>query len=223
MLRPGLPSSMRSRPSSGPDRRHPAERAPSQIAAAGWGHEILLEAQLAHIPPRNSVADAIRYALARWDALCRFVDDGRIELDTNTVERAIRPIALGRKNHPFARSDGGADRWATVCSLLTTAKLNDVEPFSYLQDVLERISIGHPITRLDELLPWNWRPPTVVNGHHVSEMDAYSLRPSGSERTRVLEVLIAARDGHATTASIEHRPGPRLNHRNERWSSDFSA
>ena len=125
--------------------------------------KLWLEAKLAHIPPRSSLADAMRYALTRWDALCRFLDDGRIELDTNTVERAIRPITLGRKNHLFAGSDGGADRWATVCSLITTAKLNDVEPFAYLEDALERMSNGHPISRLDELLPWNWRPSTTLN------------------------------------------------------------
>jgi transposase len=125
--------------------------------------KLWMEAQLTHIPPRGSLADAIRYALTRWQALCRFLDDGRIELDTNTVERAIRPITLGRKNHLFAGSDGGADRWATVCSLITTAKLNDVEPFAYLEDVLERMSNGHPVSRLDDLLPWNWQPPTTVN------------------------------------------------------------
>ena len=125
--------------------------------------KLWLEAQLAHIPPRSSLADAVRYALNRWDALCRFLDDGRIELDTNTVERAIRPVTLGRKNHLFAGSDRGADRWATVCSLITTAKLNDVEPFAYLEDVLERMSNGHPMSRLDDLLPWNWRPITTLN------------------------------------------------------------
>ena len=97
-----------------------------------------------------------RYALTRWSALCRFLDEGRIELDNNPVERAIRPIALGRKNHLFAGSDGGAARWATVASLLATAKLNGVEPFAYLKEVLERLSNDHPMTRLDDLLPWNW-------------------------------------------------------------------
>jgi hypothetical protein len=69
-----------------------------------------------------------------------------------------RSIALGRKNHLFAGSDGGAARWAVVASLLATAKLNNVEPFAYLKDVLERMSNGHPITKLGELLPWNWTP-----------------------------------------------------------------
>jgi transposase len=118
--------------------------------------KVWLEVELNRVPPRGGVADAIRYALTRWGALCRFLDDGRIELDNNTVERAIRPIALGRKNHLFAGSDGGAARWAIVASLLATAKLNDVEPLTYLKDVLQRLSNGHPMSRLDDLLPWNW-------------------------------------------------------------------
>jgi transposase len=122
-----------------------------------------LAMQLAQLPPRSSLADAIRYSLTRWCALCTFIDDGRIELDTNAVERAIRPVTLGRKNHLFAGSDGGADRWATVCSLITTAKLNNVEPFAYLKDILERMSAGHPMNRIDELLPWNWRPDGAAN------------------------------------------------------------
>jgi transposase len=125
--------------------------------------KLWLEAQLTHIPPRSSLAEAIRYALNRWEALCVFLEDGRIELDTNTVERAIRPVTLGRKNHLFAGSDGGAHRWATVCSLITTAKLNDVEPYAYLEDVLQRMSNGYPVSRLDDLLPWKWRPATVLN------------------------------------------------------------
>ena len=80
-----------------------------------------LEMRFAQIPPRGSLADAIRYTLSRWEVLCCFLDDGRVELDTNTVERAIRPVTLGRKNHLFDGSDGGANRWATVCSLVTTA------------------------------------------------------------------------------------------------------
>jgi hypothetical protein len=118
--------------------------------------KVWFETEFNRRPPRGGLAEAIRYALTRWSALCRFLDEERIELDNNPVERAIRPIALGRKNHLFAGSDGGAARWATVASLLATAKLNGVEPFAYLKEVLERLSNDHPMTRLDDLLPWNW-------------------------------------------------------------------
>jgi len=117
----------------------------------GW-----LETQLALVPARSTLADAIRYALGRWTGLTRFIDDGRIELDTNPVERAIRPVALGRKNHLFAGSDGGGHRWAVICSLIETAKLNGVEPYAWLSDVLTRMVEGHPANRLDELMPWKW-------------------------------------------------------------------
>ena len=104
------------------------------------------------------MAEAIRYALRHWQGLVLFLDDGRLELDTNTVERAIRPIALGRKNSLFAGSDGGARCWAVVASLVATAKLNGVEPLAWLTDVLERMVSGR--TRAHELarlLPWRWK------------------------------------------------------------------
>ena len=125
--------------------------------------KLWLEQEHERIPGRAKLAEAIRYALNRWDALTRFIDDGRIELDTNPVERAIRPIALGRKNHLFAGSDGGGARWATVMTLIETCKLNGVEPYAYLTDVLTRMVEGHPAAKLDELLPWNWKP-AAVNG-----------------------------------------------------------
>jgi transposase len=121
-----------------------------------------LEAQLPRVAGRSTLAEAIRYALSRWEGLTRFLHDGRIELDTNPVERAIRPVALGRKNHLFAGSDGGGDRWAIVCSLIETCKLNGVEPYAYLRDVLTRMVDGHPINRLDELLPWTWKTENHV-------------------------------------------------------------
>lgn len=121
-----------------------------------------LEAQLSQISGRSTLAEAIRYALSRWEGLTRFLHDGCIELDTNPVERAIRPVALGRKNHLFAGSDGGGDRWSIVCSLIETAKLNDVEPYAYLVDVLQRMVDGHPVNRLDELLPWAWKSENPV-------------------------------------------------------------
>jgi transposase len=123
------------------------------------------EAQLPLVPGRSTLAEAIRYALSRWEALTRFLHDGRIELDTNPVERAIRPIALGRKNHLFAGSDGGGHRWAVLCSLIETCKLNDVEPYAYLHDVLSRMVDGHPVNRVDDLLPWNWRSAAPTAGN----------------------------------------------------------
>ena len=122
-----------------------------------------LEVELSRIPGRGGLAEAIRYTLSRWPTLCHFLDDGRIELDNNSVERAIRPVALGRKNHLFAGSDDGAERWATVCSLIASAKLNDVEPFTYLKDILQRMTEGYPMSRLDELLPWNWSKISVAH------------------------------------------------------------
>jgi transposase len=122
-----------------------------------------LEAQLSRVPGSSTLAEAIRYALSRWEGLTRFLHDGRVELDTNPVERAIRPVALGRKNHLFAGSDGGGNRWAVVCSLIETCKLNGVEPYPYLRDVLTRMVDGHPVNRLDELLPWAWKPEIHVN------------------------------------------------------------
>jgi transposase len=115
------------------------------------------EGQLPLVPGRSTLAEAVRYALSRWEGLTRFLHDGRIELDTNPVERAIRPVALGRKNHLFAGSDGGGHRWAVLCSLIETCELNGVEPYAYLCDVLQRMVQGHHVNRLDELLPWNWK------------------------------------------------------------------
>ena len=99
-------------------------------------------AQLGRVSGKSTLAEAIRYALRHWQGLVLFLEDGRLELDTNTIERAIRPIALGRKNSLFAGSDGGARHWAIVASLVATAKLNGVEPLAWLTDVLERMVSG---------------------------------------------------------------------------------
>ncbi len=117
--------------------------------------KVWLELKLAHLPGRSRLAEAIRYALNRWLGLCQFLDDGRVDLDTNPAERSIRTVALGRKNSLFAGSDGGARRWAVVGSLVETCKLNGVEPYAWLRDVLSKMVDGHPQQRLDELLPRN--------------------------------------------------------------------
>jgi transposase len=118
-----------------------------------------LQAQLPRLPHASDLAKAMRYALKHWPGLVAFLDDGRIEMDTNVVERAIRPNTLNRKNALFAGSDGGARHWAIAMTLIQTAKLNDVDPMAWLTDVLERVVSGR--TRSHEmasLLPWNWQP-----------------------------------------------------------------
>jgi hypothetical protein len=118
--------------------------------------------QLSRISQKSRLAEAIRYALSRWAGLSLFLEDGRIEIDSNTVERAIRPLALTRKNALFAGSDGGAEHWAVIASLVATCKLIGVEPHAYLADVITRIVNGHPNSRIDELLPWAYPPvPTL--------------------------------------------------------------
>src|SRR4051794_40323499 len=117
-----------------------------------------LTAQLGRVSGKSGLAEAIRYALRHWTGLVLFLEDGRLELDTNIIEREIRPTALGRKNSLFAGSDGGACHWAIVASLVATAKLNGVEPQAWLTDVLERMVSGRTKAHeLEQLLPWNWQ------------------------------------------------------------------
>lgn len=113
-----------------------------------------LEEQLHRLSGKSDVAAAIRYALSRWSALTRYLDDGHIEIDNNSAERALRTVALGRKNYLFAGSNTGGERAASIYTLIGTAKLNGLDPELYLRTVLERIA-DHPINRIHELLPWN--------------------------------------------------------------------
>ena len=126
----------------------------------------------ARASPRSALAQALQYSLNRWTALCRFLDDGRLPLDTNAVENAMRPVALGRRNWTFAGSEAGGKRAASLYSLLITAKLNGHEPLAYFSDVLQRL----PTTLMrdiDELLPWNWQPGQTVD--EASALAASSL------------------------------------------------
>lgn len=117
-----------------------------------------LRAKLATISRKSKLAEAIGYILRRWDGFTRFLDDGRIEIDNNVVERSIRPLALGRKNHLFAGSDGGAEHWAVLASLVETCKLNSIDPAAYFNDVITRIVQGHPQSQIDQLMPWEFTP-----------------------------------------------------------------
>jgi transposase len=119
-----------------------------------------LFAQLPRVAQRAKIAEAIRYGFNHWDGLTQFLDDGRIEIDSNTVERSIRPIALNRKNALFAGSDEGGAHWGVIASLIETAKLNQVEPNAYLVDALTKLVNGWPASRIDELLPWAYAKPS---------------------------------------------------------------
>src|SRR6056297_421877 len=137
----------------GPEARLAARRelsAPIIAAFRPW-----LEAQLSRIPRSSKLAEDIRYTLARWPGLTRFLEDGRLELDTNPVENQIRKIALTRKNALFAGHEVGAENWALLASLIANCKMCDVDPVSYLSDTLRALLDGHPRSRIEDLMPWN--------------------------------------------------------------------
>jgi hypothetical protein len=142
-----------------PDERRRQRQARSKPVAAelkAWSEEIKPK-----LSARSELAAAFRYMLSRWLALTRCFDDGRLALDNNPAERSLRGVAIGRKNYLFAGSDRGGERAAAMYSLIETAKLNDIEPEAYLRDVLTRIA-DHPMKRIADLLPWNWKPATTI-------------------------------------------------------------
>jgi hypothetical protein len=112
------------------------------------------EQSLAAVPKGGKIGEALAYGLNHWDGLIRFLDDGRIEIDSNTVERSIRPLALNRKNALFAGHDLGAENWATIASVIETCKLNLVDPLTWMTDTLTRLVNRSPASRIDELMPW---------------------------------------------------------------------
>jgi hypothetical protein len=126
-----------------------------------------LQDHVGRVSAVSDLANAIRYAIRHWPGLVVFLDDGRIEMDTNVVERAIRPHTLARKNALFAGSDGGACHWAMAMTLIQTAKLNGVDPMAWLTDLLERVVSGRTKAHeLHTLLPWNWCP---INNVELAE------------------------------------------------------
>jgi len=151
----GIEEQIRGKP---PDQRRAVRQSQSKPlldALRQW-----FEATLTKLSRKSETTAAIRYALSRWDALLRFVDDGCIEMDNNAAERSLRGVALGRKNYLFAGSDAGGERAAAIYSLIGSAKLNGLDPEAYLRDVLTRIA-DHPISRIEQLLPWNINSSTA--------------------------------------------------------------
>jgi hypothetical protein len=118
--------------------------------------ETWMRTERAKVSRHNDVAKAMDYMLKRWPAFTRFLDDGRICLTNNAAERALRCVAIGRRNWTFCGSDRGGERAAAIYTLIASAKLNDIDPEAWLADVLRRIN-DHPASKLDELLPWNWQ------------------------------------------------------------------
>jgi transposase len=146
----GIEQEIRGRP---PDERRQvrqARAAPLLTSLRQW-----FETTLPKLSRKSDTTAAIHYALSLWDALVRYADDGNLEIDNNAAERALRAVALGRKNYLFAGSDAGGERAAAIYSLIGSAKLNGLDPEAYLRQVLTGIA-DHPITRIDELLPWNF-------------------------------------------------------------------
>ena len=143
------------------DPRHERRRAPrgapgARASRSSWRSRPGSSNSSRASPRKAPIAEEIRYGLNHWDGLTRFLDDGRIELDTNIVERGIRPIVLNRKNALFAGHDEGAENWACIASLIETCKLNGVDPQAYFADVLTKLVNLWPASRIDELMPWAW-------------------------------------------------------------------
>ena len=138
-----------------PEQRHAARQAQSKPLLEAL-HDWMLQ-QRRRLSGKSTLGKALQYALNRWDALARYIEDGRLSIDNNLSERLLRGIAVTRKNFLFVGSDAGGQRAAIIYTIAETAKLNGLDPEAYIAAVLDRLAHGHPITRLDELLPWNFK------------------------------------------------------------------
>ncbi len=121
-----------------------------------------IRAQRERLSPRSNMGRALAYLANHWEGLCVYLDDGRVEMDTNPVENLIRPLTLNRKNSLFAGHNEGAQNWARLASLVATCKLNGVEPFAYMKTTLEALAAGHRNANIDQLLPWNFQAPATA-------------------------------------------------------------
>ena len=128
-----------------------ARSAPLVAAFGEW-----LQEQRLRVSAKSRLGEKLAYIHNHWGGLQTFLEDGRVEIDSNSVENMIRPIALNRKNALFAGHDEGGKAWGRIASLIETCKINGVEPFAYLKATLEAIAAGHPKNRIDDLLPWNF-------------------------------------------------------------------
>jgi transposase len=124
--------------------------------------EAFIRAQRERLSPRSNMGKALAYLANHWQGLCVYLDDGRVEMDSNPVENLIRPLTLNRKNSLFAGHDEGAQNWARLASLVATCKLNGIEPFAYMKATLEALTAGHRNADIDQLLPWNFRAPATA-------------------------------------------------------------
>lgn len=138
------------------DQRLSARQARTKPLMNDFG--LWLRDQRSRISAKSRLGEKLAYISRHWDGLQIFLTDGRVEIDSNPVERTIRPIALNRKNALFAGHDEGGKNWGRIASLIETCKLNGVEPFAYLKATLEAISSGHPTDRIDDLMPWAFKP-----------------------------------------------------------------
>ena len=118
----------------------------------------LWERELPRVSDKSKLAEAIRYGRSHRAALEQFLADGSVEIDSNIVERAIRPQAITRKNSLFAGSAGGARTWAAIATMLQTCKMNDVDPYAWAKQTLERIANRWPNKDIEALMPWNFKP-----------------------------------------------------------------